>query len=237
MASITKGASYAPTSTWKQNLVNSIARSRKVRGGNYVQIATVDAENRPHNRTVVFRGFQVDENGKEAFKMITDARSQKVEQVKHSPYCEMVWWFGKTSEQYRVYGTLRLVGPDAQDSNSEKQNHIAIARKQQWGNLSDPAREQFYWDPPGIEFSSDTERQVKSLPKGGRCADTGKVLPPPPNFLLMLFYPQEVKYLRLTDNYAQIDKMCDQLGQKEIPDNTSQSSEANSGWVSIHVNP
>ena len=83
MASITKGASYAPTSTWKQNLVNSIARSRKVRGGNYVQMATVDAENRPHNRTVVFRGFQVDENGKEAFKMITDARSQKVEHVKH----------------------------------------------------------------------------------------------------------------------------------------------------------
>ena len=69
---------------------NSIARSRKVRGGNYVQMATVDAENRPHNRTVVFRGFQVDENGKEAFKMITDARSQKVEQVKHPPYCEMV---------------------------------------------------------------------------------------------------------------------------------------------------
>ena len=57
MASITKGASYAPTSTWKQNLVNSIARSRKVRGGNYVQMATVDAENRPHNRTVVFRGI------------------------------------------------------------------------------------------------------------------------------------------------------------------------------------
>ena len=53
----------------------------------------------------------------------------------------------------------------------------------------------------------------------------------------MLLYPQEVKYLRLTDNYAQIDKVCDQLGQKEIHDNTSQRFDTNSGWVSIHVNP
>ena len=35
----------------------SIKRSRKVRGGNYVQLATVDNKGNPACRTVVFRGF------------------------------------------------------------------------------------------------------------------------------------------------------------------------------------
>ena len=35
----------------------SITRSRKVRGGNYVQLATADNKGNPACRTVVFRGF------------------------------------------------------------------------------------------------------------------------------------------------------------------------------------
>jgi hypothetical protein len=42
---------------WKERIEVSIAKSRKVRGGNYVQIATVDSDGFPHCRTVVFRGF------------------------------------------------------------------------------------------------------------------------------------------------------------------------------------
>ena len=45
-------------STWKERIDASVARSRKIRGANYVQISTVDyATLEPRCRTVVFRGF------------------------------------------------------------------------------------------------------------------------------------------------------------------------------------
>ena len=183
---------------WLERIEKSIARSRKVRGGNYVQIATVDKDGRPHCRTVVFRGFlRYSDQGREvlAMKMITDARSEKVVQIEHSNLCEMVWWFGQSSEQYRLNGALHLVG--ALNDNAE----LISARKQQWGNLSDPAREQFYWHPPGAEYSG-----TPTVPPGGRNSE-GRVLDPPENFLLLLLVPQSVKYLRLKDNLAITDTL------------------------------
>jgi len=65
---------------WEDRIKRSIDTSRQVRGGNYVQIATVDEDGAPRCRTVVFRGFlAVDERGgAKAMRMITDARSEKV---------------------------------------------------------------------------------------------------------------------------------------------------------------
>ena len=143
MASLTKKINYYQT--WKENIKRSIGKSRKVRGGNYVQIATVDANNNPTNRTVVFRGWLPLNNGKEAMKMITDSRSEKVKHIQLNNKCEMVWWFSKSSEQYRIFGELETIGEE--NTNQD----LLIARKQQWGNLSDSAREQFYWTTPGIE--------------------------------------------------------------------------------------
>jgi pyridoxamine 5'-phosphate oxidase len=178
---------------WRSRIDRSIAKSRKIRGGNYVQIATVDDQGLPACRTVVFRGFlETEDKSSIAMKMITDARSEKVTQIAANPGCEMVWWFSQTKEQYRLSGTLRLVGADESDA------HLLAARKQQWGNLSDPAREQFYWHPPG-EYSGES-----AVPAGGRDED-GKVMEVPDSFLLMLLYPSQVKFLRLTDNFAQKD--------------------------------
>ena len=200
-------------------LDTSIARSRKVRGGNYVQLATVGADGKPHCRTVVFRGFiepssatpsveaaepadtvapnpavtSAPHRGR-ALKMITDARSEKVKEVAHSPACEMVWWFGKSNEQYRISGTLQLVGAAEQDEQ------LQSARKQQWGQLRDTAREQFYWHHPGRPYEG-----VADVPENGRDQETGRVLPVPDSFLLVLLWPEQVRYLRLTDNFAQLD--------------------------------
>ena len=130
-------------SSWRSKIDGSIQKSRKIKGGNYVQIATVGMDGLPHCRTVVFRGFVSVTSAAsssstsgwfEAMKMITDARSEKVTHIKHSPACEMVWWFSQSSEQYRVSGDLVLVSNDSPDK------HLLEARKQQWGNLSDPAR-------------------------------------------------------------------------------------------------
>ena len=194
--------------TWRERIDVSIAKSRKIRGGNYVQIATVDADGHPRCRTVVFRGFSAFSHSPYAMKMITDSRSEKVSQIALSPQCEMVWWFSQSSEQYRITGSLQLV------SGEETSEELLAARKQQWGNLSDPAREQFYWRQPGVTFEG-----APDVPAGGRDED-GKVLSPPDTFLLMLLHPVSVKYLRLTDNMALLDEAASSSGACSRDDNS-----------------
>merc|ERR1719326_608968 len=86
---------------WRARLDKTVARVRRERGSNYVQLSTVDPAGHPRCRTVVMRGWVGD-----AIKMITDARSEKVQHIQHSPSAEMVWWFPKSSEQYRLAGSL-----------------------------------------------------------------------------------------------------------------------------------
>jgi pyridoxamine 5'-phosphate oxidase len=202
-------------SSWKQLIDVSIAKSRKIRGSNFVQIATVDeATMEPRCRTVVFRGFQnlpsehplareMGDGASCVMKMITDNRSNK---VRESTACEMVWWFSKSSEQYRIRGKLAFVG-------AGEDKILTSTRKEQWGNLSDPAREQFYWQSSGIDFSG-----VSIVPAGGR-DEEGVLLPPPDSFLLMFLLPHQVDYLRLGDNYRQVDQLKD------------------GSWTSTRVNP
>jgi pyridoxamine 5'-phosphate oxidase len=233
--------------SWISRIDESIGRSRKIRGSNFVQLATVDIlTHEPRCRTVVFRGFLrpehlpaawADHHGLDAqggrdstssscvMKMITDARSNKVVREStssSSSNAELVWWFGKTNEQYRVRGELVYVGGAAMEDDAvtapttttEGRNNIdgrddmslllARARQEQWANLSDKAREQFFWPEPGLPYRSSGEEE--SLPVGGR-DETGRLLPPPPTFLLVLLRPRRCEYLRLTDNYRQIDEL------------------------------
>jgi len=276
---------------WKKRIDISIAKSRKVRGSNYVQISTINYETmEPRCRTVVFRGFlkgvpfgavedvlnngrvEVDAEGttvtcgeegeetKESYdcvmKMITDVRSNKVQELemfhesesgegKNANTVEMVWWFPKSSEQYRISGRLQFIGNngplysytdnDAKDdddntSTDRNNSYFMAERKQQWGNLSDMAREQFFWEKPGIPYSSSSTVGVESyagVPPGGR-DDDGKLLPPPDSFLIMLLYPSKIDYLRLTDNYRQVDEW-DWVGDG------GGCSERH--WKSMRVNP
>lgn len=230
-------------SSWRDKIEISIAKSRKVKGGNYVQIATVDPTTlEPRCRTVVFRGFvkpdptqkRNKDNDNNAdhpvlpciMKMITDKRSNKFHEVTNSQEstdkakgvnsAEMVWWFSKSSEQYRIRGQLKFVGADETDS------YLLQSRKEQWGNLSDMAREQFYWEDPGLTYESEET----AIPVGGRDED-GKVLPAPDNFLLMLLYPTRCDYLRLRDNFRQVDDVI-------AIDETNKNEWA---WSSNRVNP
>lgn len=163
----------------------------------------------PRCRTVVFRGFLGTDDDNTTMKMITDRRSSKVSEASNmngagssddeeeGSNAEIVWWFSKSSEQYRIRGKLYFVGHDHPNRD------LLTARKAQWGNLSDSAREQFYWKEPRIPYQTDAEGDV---PPGGR--SEGKVLPPPDDFLLMLLTPKMVDYLRLGDNYRQLDEMA-----------------------------
>ena len=107
--------------------------------------------------------------------------------------------------EYRIEGELQLVGAPGSEAASvgagAGHDLLVSARKEQWGQLSDPAREQFFWNGPG-PYSGAVE-----VPAGGRNAETGAVLEAPPSFLLMLLHPTRVHYLRLTDNFAQVDEL------------------------------
>ncbi|ETW03078.1 hypothetical protein H310_05506 [Aphanomyces invadans] len=168
---------------WFEKIKVSIEESHGIRGGNYVQLATVDSDGLPHCRTVVFRGFFDMPSGDLAMKMITDSRSDKVHQIQHSPFCEMVWWFSQTSEQYRIAGHLEVVPSDADGA-------LLLARTEQWNALSDAAKAQFYWPHPGVYDPHVASRDTNAVEDGG----------PPTSFLLVLLHPTMVKYLRLTDN-------------------------------------
>lgn len=192
--------------SWRQRLEESSKRARQIRGSNFLQLSTVDDEGKPRCRTVVFRGFQkLSPENKHSmeidglsciFRMTTDFRSHK---IRESRAAELVWWFPNSSEQYRVQGRLLFVGGGQfeDDSNSE----LAIGRNDMWNKASDASRESFLVNqlPGGIYKPEEGD-----IPAGGRNAD-GSTVPPPENFLLMLLIPDEVDYLRLTDNYRQRD--------------------------------
>ena len=102
-----------------------------------------------------------------------------------------------------------------------RSDYFVGERKQQWGNLSDMAREQFYWDEPGVPYCVKGHDQ--GVPPGGR-DEEGNVLSVPDTFLLMLLYPTKIDYLKLGENYRQIDEW------KWDGDGESQ-------WKQVRMNP
>jgi PPOX class probable FMN-dependent enzyme len=144
----------------------------------YVQLATVGANNRPANRTVVFRGFLLDSD---QLKFVIDARSQKVVQIKQQPWAEACWYFPETREQFRFSGSLTLVQADYPDLSLQQ------ARQTTWQRLSNATRIQYTWPNPG-EARSDA-------------AAFGQLAPDPveplPHFCLLLLEPVQVEHLEL----------------------------------------
>mmetsp|Transcript_6963 Transcript_6963/g.17815 ORF Transcript_6963/g.17815 Transcript_6963/m.17815 type:complete len:234 (+) Transcript_6963:139-840(+) len=206
---------------WRARLDAAIHRSRKVRGANYVQLATVDKAGAPHVRTVVFRGFEpaAGEFGC-VMRMITDTRSDKIEQLRTNPLGELVWWFARSAEQFRVSGSVEIV--DASPCGGDAEALLA-ARRAQWGNLSDRAREQFFGPAPGTPFPQGPsepsgEVAVAAVPVGGR-GDDGRVLPPPECFALLLLRPRRVDHLCLDGNERHLD-VCSAQGAA-LPEGSS----------------
>ena len=150
-----------------------------------------------------------------------------------------------------IRGTITYVGEEGSsfrgnsgDLAPAARKKLLQLRKQQWGELKDAAREQFYWAHPGSPRSQSwpieaeaagagaasgitataaaaattTEATAKGIPKGGRGSD-GKVLPPPPTFLLALLSVETVDHLQLREQERRISRRAD------------------GGWNELRVNP
>ncbi len=164
---------------WRSLLARAVHKNRSLTYSRYFQLATVRADGRPANRTVVFRGFFGD---KDQLKIITDSRSEKADQIQQQVWGEACWYFPKTREQFRLTGQLNLIGADHPDAA------LKNARQTTWQDLSDAARLQFVWPNPG---KARTEAQEAFSP------------PPPdpqqplPNFCLLLLTVFQVDHLEL----------------------------------------
>ncbi|MEC4802660.1 MAG: pyridoxamine 5'-phosphate oxidase family protein [Jaaginema sp. PMC 1079.18] len=164
---------------WRSLLARALHRNRSQPQSRYFQLATVQADGKPANRTVVFRGFAT---ASDRLKIISDRRSQKIEQIQQQPWGEICWYFSQSREQFRFAGTLNLV------TEGDRDSEFYAERRLTWQNLSDTARLQFAWPPP----------------KEARSPNPGDFEPSPPspatpldNFCLLLLNPHSVDYLNL----------------------------------------
>lgn len=164
--------------SWRSPLSRALHRNRALVYARYLQLATVRADQRPANRTIVFRGFLDSSN---QLQFVTDARSAKTDQIDHCAWGEACWYFPKTREQFRLFGALRLVGADDPDQALQK------ARNSMWQGLSDNARTQFVWAHPGKPQTN----------KDGFNVSAPDSMAPVPPFCLLLLDPHEVDHLEL----------------------------------------
>lgn len=164
---------------WRGAIAHALHRNRSLVYARYLQLATLQANGRPANRTLVFRGFLEDTN---QLKFITDSRSAKTDQIQQQPWAEVCWYFPNTREQFRITGCLTLVSGDDSDQD------LQPARIAMWQELSDAARLQFAWPHPGKPRVETPEAFAPPVPER---------MQPVPNFCLLLLDPVEVDHLEL----------------------------------------
>lgn len=163
--------------SWRSPLARALHRNRALAYARYLQLATVRANQRPANRTLVFRGFL---DGTNQLQFVTDARNEKAEQIDRLAWGEACWYFPKTREQFRLAGTLLLV----RDQHSDPA--LQQARQTAWQALSDAARTQFAWAHPG-----------KPQTDQGFNVAMPEATTPLTHFCLLLLDPDQVDHLEL----------------------------------------
>lgn len=163
---------------WRSHLAHALHRNRAKPYSRYVQLATIDSQGLPNNRTIVFRGFLANSD---RLQFITDTRSEKYQHLINQPWGEICWYFTKTREQFRLAGEFTLVTAASADSDLLK------ARRIMWQNLSNSARIQFAWsDPKQPRDESDSFEPDPPLETE-----------PLANFCLLLLSTQQLDHLEL----------------------------------------
>lgn len=163
---------------WRSHLAEALDRNRSQPYSRYFQLATVQANGQPANRTLVFRGFLGDTN---QIKIITDLRSEKINQIQQQAWGEICWYFTETREQFRIAGELSLITATHPDPDFQKHRQLT------WKELSDNARLQFAWPHPREEKA---KKEAFSPP-------FPDPVEPLSDFCLLLLNPVKVDHLEL----------------------------------------
>ncbi len=176
-ASRTKGQ-LAP---WRSPLSRALHRNRALAYARYGQLATVRADGRPANRTVVFRGFldQPGGLGWNGLKFICDRRGEKVTELGTNPWAEFCWYFPKTREQFRLAGKVAIT--------LDGQGTLGPMRQQTWEAISANAQTSFYWPEPGKTRAGAEAFNIPVLDESL----------PSEHFVLLVLQPETVDHLEL----------------------------------------
>lgn len=168
----------------------------------YFQLATIDSNGHPKNRTLVFREF--DEGG--GLLAITDCRSAKATELDHCNTVELCWYFRETREQFRIAGLARLIAAEADRDGAGRRSGVDEVPKQEsalrariWRGLSAAAQRQFFWPAPGAVADNSgqfVERPSHVHEPVGAAPDT---------FAVILIQALEVDHLTLGSEHLRIN--------------------------------
>ena len=129
---------------WRQELKSARKKEGKSPSNRWIQLSTVNSNNEPRIRTVVFRGW-----GKESSMLIfTDSRSDKFEHLKYNSNAEILWLFFKSKSQFRFKGKMK----ELEENN------------QYWDSLSDRSKSTWFWQNPGKEINNNLQPSQKIPP-------------------------------------------------------------------------
>ena len=88
---------------WRQELKAARKKEGKLPSSRWFQLCTINGNNEPRLRTVVFRGWQTESS----ILIFTDRRSEKVAQLKLNSNAEVLWLFFKSKSQFRFKGKMK----------------------------------------------------------------------------------------------------------------------------------
>ncbi|XP_047058423.1 pyridoxine/pyridoxamine 5'-phosphate oxidase 2-like isoform X1 [Lolium rigidum] len=170
-------AASALSSTWRTLLQRALDANAHLKHSTFFQLATVGEGGRPANRTVVFRGFQ---EHCDKIQIHTDARSNKVGELKEWPLSEICWYFTDSWEQFRISGIVDVIDGSSSDPAKLQQ------REKTWFASSMKTRSQYLGEPwPGVPVAEDNLD-----PSAG----------PVDAYCLLTLDPEKVDYVNLKSN-------------------------------------
>ena len=130
---------------WRKVLKATQIKEGKHSSKNWIQIATVNRENKPRLRTVVFRGWENDNS----LIIYSDKRSQKISDIKSNNNVEILWFFFKTKSQFRLKGNAYLIEEITQ----------------YWNKLATNAKSTWFWPKPGESLEEFSNVQISDNSK------------------------------------------------------------------------
>ena len=188
---------------WRIHLKKSLQKNQNDPHHRFIQMATVTPKGEPRNRTVVFRGF---DNDQESLLICTDRRSQKFQELTHRQSVELCWYFLHSREQYRLSGTAQFM----------QQSHKI---QKVWSRLSTSSKAQFYWPSPGKvvidshKHSSEDELLFMEKLKAPEIQPSDlETSLYPSNFVVIKVSFNLVDYLSLVGSYQRFICHCTEVG-------------------------
>ncbi|XP_024379695.1 pyridoxine/pyridoxamine 5'-phosphate oxidase 2 isoform X1 [Physcomitrium patens] len=169
------------TSPWRELLQQAMQSHKHLKHSTHLQLATVRPDGRPANRTLIFRGFV---EGSDKLQFTTDSRTHKIEDIKHSPFGEICYHFTNSWEQFRIHGTLDLIG------HADYESARKSLREKAWFDSSPRARAAFAAPHPGHPKGSEpSEGNLQVDPNQG----------PLDTFCVLTLDPEEIDYYHAKD--------------------------------------